>query len=717
MKAKKRIYLDFHMPEHGTQAPPGVPVAYQQLDPSELAAQVSRSGAEVLVFYALDNQGNSYYPTDIGHHLRDLNGRDIVQEFLDALRPRNVRAVAYFQPIRNRRLWEDHPSWRQINSDGTEKVPQSWLQEHRGGHRLICPIGEASSRILAELRELVTLYDLDGVWWDRVGDIFGPDHQFPCFCTTCREEFRSQSGFDIPTCVDWESSSWRTFYQWRSDALLRFQKAAHETVRDYGRGACLISNYAFHGMVMADPIPLSVDWEAIANATDVFALEVQHMRSYFHVTSHPMLASALTDKPCEMIMWNNGHIGDGFVRSAPHAEVTALTSYARGHAVTFHDTIDHIGRADPRLFEIASRVFSKLDLISEDVESGQVLKYLGVLFSPMAYTWHGKGKPAGYVQEFLGMLRQAVGCHVPVEAISDRHLVQRILQSYKMLVLPMSACIGESASKNIRQWVEDGGVVFGTHEVGTRNAEGATCESAFLADLFGVRFKSTSEISAGWMKQRSDTTVDLGWGKYPVAFRSSYVSVEPFPDTEIIAEIGIPLPGLDTFAHFIAPPQRWGPDPALTRRALGKGYAYYCSPSLGATDLGVGLAALRGPLQAAILDAESPVVRLTAPECVEMIVRTCTDDSLLVHLMNLQGEVSRTHRMASLPDRTQGHAKILPVVDIVIAVRHVVQMAHEVFSGVALPIESFGRGQSRIVLPRLDAAATIKLKLTRLACE
>src|SRR5690606_34456293 len=106
---------------------------------------------------------------------------------------------------------------------------------------------------------------------------------------SCQRSFRAHAGFDIPRRPDWNSEEWRVFYRWRAAALLAFQRRAHELLRRRGQGACLISNYAFHGMAMADPVPLSVDWEAVAAATDVAAMEVQHMRSYLHISSHPML--------------------------------------------------------------------------------------------------------------------------------------------------------------------------------------------------------------------------------------------------------------------------------------------------------------------------------------------------------------------------------------------------------------------------------------------
>src|SRR5690606_15129673 len=103
------------------------------------------------------------------------------------------------------------------------------------------------------------------------------------------------------------------------------------------------------------------------------------------------------------------------------------------------------------------------------------------------------------------------------------------------------------------------------------DAEGRPRTSGIIEELLGVCCRGVANVDAGWMKARPATALHVRWGDHPVAFRSSYAEAEPMQGTEVLADVGLPLPGLDTFIHFIAPAAGWGPHPAVTRRAVGRG--------------------------------------------------------------------------------------------------------------------------------------------------
>jgi hypothetical protein len=702
------MFVDFHMPDHADQAPPGTPPAFQDLDPEAIAGAAHRAGVEVLVFYAKDNQGNFHYPTELGHQLSDLNGRDLVDEFVRALRPRGIRAVAYFQPIRDKRTFDGVPAWRQVLNDGTERIEQGFLQLGAGGHRLVCPFGGAGDAALAQLRELVGRYDLDGVWWDRVGDMRGTAVRYPCLCESCRRQFRNETGQEIPREAQWGSPVWRVFLEWRSRGLLRFQRAAREVVREHGRGAVLVSNYAFFGMILADPMLLSVDMEAVAEATDVASLEYQHMRSYLHMSSHPRLIRALRDGPCEMIAWNNAAMGDGVVRSRVATEAAVHTFLALGHAAMVHDTADHQGRIDPRTFEMVEEVFGRAQRMDAALNGSQTLEYAAVLFSPRTYTWYGKGEPEAYVQEFMGSFRQLLEAHVPFAIISDRHLTPERLRPLKLLVLPDAACLEDEACATLRGWVEGGGVLVASHQTSRWTGAGTARADFALADLFGVSFERAADDTPRWMRARPGPLAEAGWDEHPVALRGRCALVRPLPGTAVLADLASPLPGMEIFAHFVPPEREWGPHPAVTCRELGRGRVYYIAGSLGAADLQWGVPELTGPLQVALRTAAPAPVRAEAPASVEVIARQRSDGGLLVHLINLQGETGRTHRMVSIPPRPRGIGSVLPVYDVSLFTLQPVRSARDLLSGADLPVERSGAG-SRVLVPRLEVTACIAL--------
>ena len=705
-----RLFLDYHTPDHADQAPPGSPQSLQHIDPVSIAESAKAAGVESLIFYAKDNQGNLYYPSTLGHQLSDLQGRDLVQEFTDALKSHGIRAIACFQPIRDRRTFNAVPSWRQINSDGTDRIEQGFSQLGEGGHRLVCPLGGAGDAVMAQLQELVENYDLDGVWWDRVGDIRGTDSRYPCFCETCKSRFRNETGLEIPVTAIWESPHWRAFWHWRAKELLNFQKRAQDLVHRYRPNACIIGNYAFYGMVLADPMPVSVDMERMADAIDVASLECQHFRSYLLMSVNPRLMRGLTDRSCEMLAWRAGHIGDGVVRSYPATEATIYSFLAHGHTANFQDTLDHDGNVDPRTLSTLAALSHRFNRMRPHQEGAKPLRYAAVLFSPSTFTWYGKGDPDLYVKEFIGTVRQFLKLHIPFEIISDRHLNSDDLEDFRLLSLPNAACMSDNACDALETWTEDGGVLLASYDTSRFTEDGRIRPGFGLEATLGVSYGAATDGTPRWIRAQTGGLSDLSWGEYPVGLRGPATQVTCGNDATVLADMGIPMPGRDVFANFINPVLRWGPYPAVTHHPLGKGHAIYIAGNMGAMDLQWGIAELMAPYRLSLDLAEAPPVKAEAPACVELIAQETGNSTWLVHLTNLQGEVGRTHRMPTLAPIPQGITEILPIHEVALVTSRKVSTAQELLDNQMLTIESTERG-SRITLPILETTACIHLEM------
>lgn len=709
-KPHLRLYLDYHTPDHADQTPPGSTPSLQHIDPVSISKSAKAAGVESLVFYAKDNQGNLHYPSTLGHHLSDLNGRDLVKEFTDALKSQGIRAIAYFQPIRDRRTFNAVPAWRQINNDGTERVVQGFAQLKQGGHHTVCPLSGAGDAVMAQLRELVETYDLDGIWWDRVGDIAGTGSRYPCFCDTCQQRFRNETGLEIPKNAVWDSVHWRTFWHWRAKELLNFQRRAYGIIHQYGRGACMISNYGFYGMVLADPMPLSVDMEATADATDVASLECQHFRSYLLMSVNPRLMRALTDRSCEMLAWRAGCIGDGVVRSPSATEATIYSFLAHGHTANFQDTLDHDGHVDPRTFSSLAVLSKRFSGMRSDQEGAKPLRYAAVLFSPSTFSWYGKGDPDLYVKEFIGTVRQFLKLHIPFEVISDRHLSREGLKDFKFLALPNAACMSDRACESINAWTKEGGVLLASHDTSRFTGDGRIRPGFGLETALGVSYSGATDDTPRWMRAQTGGLYDLSWGEHPVAMRGKATLVNRRDETTALADMGTPMPGYDVFANFINPVLNWGAHPAITHHAFGHGHAVYLAGNLGAMDLQWGIAELMVPYQTALGMAATPPVKAEAPASVELVAQETQDNVWLVHLINLQGEVGRTHRMPTLNPIPQGISEIIPIHDLTLTTSRKVSAAQELLDGRTLNIEPAETG-SRITVPRLEITACIRLEM------
>lgn len=689
--ARFRVYFDYHIPDFTDQVPPPSEAALTRIDPQRLVERAVAAGAEVIVFPARDNQGNAHYPTAIGHHLSDLHGRDLVDEFVAACRAHGARAVAYFQPIRNRRAFDDHPSWRQRNNDGTDRVIQPWLQEGEGGHKLVCPLGPAGDFALSELEELLTLYDLDGIWWDRVADVQGSDEQFACFCDSCASAHREQFGVDPPTSSAPGDPAWERFWHWRADRVLEFQTRARRVVN--AGGAALIGNYAFFGMNLVNPAPLSVDVEAVAAATDVACLEYQHFQSLLTMSANPRLMAALTDQPCDLMSWNARFLGDGIVRSVPAAEAAVSTFIALGHAATFQDTVDHDGSHDERTFALVDHAFSRARRMEPFVTDSTLVRHSALLFSPRTYNAVDRGR---YMTEFGGTFQQLLAMHVPLEVVSDRHLVDGGLSGVEVLVAPGDVKLDPRGTAVIEEFVRGGGVLVATG----------------LSDLTALAGVTVSGEATGgrWLRALPGPLAAAGWAADHIPYRGVLALADAAAsDVEVLAEVGNPRAGYDIFSHALNPAASWGPHAAVTLRPLGDGHVIYVAGAFGSASLQWGIPEHATPLAVARELAPPPIVKADAPASVELIARTAPG-RVTVHLVNLQGHPGRIHHVAGLAPVLRGPGEVLPAVDISIDVAVPVRRAKEVLDGVELTVTPQGDG-SRVVVPRLDVTGCVVLDL------
>lgn len=687
-----RFYLDWHVPDHD-QLPPGTPRIGAALDVEALADVAASCGVRAMVFPAKDNQGNVLWPSRLGHLHSDFVGRDVVGEFVAALHAREIKAVAYFQPIRDKRAFDEHPAWRQIYNDGTERVEQGRLQSGAGGHRCVCPLGEAGAAMLALLEELLAMYDLDGIWWDRVGDIRGSRARYPCFCAACSTAYEGERGTPIPRDADWSSPAWRAYWQWRSDRLIDFQARARDLVGRIRPGAGLLSNEAFLGMALVDPMPVSIDMERGVAATDVAVIEYQHFRTYLSMSLNPRLIAALADRPVDVMAWNAYSAGDGVVRSTLASEVALATFVGLGHSATFQDTVDFHGSLDPRTESMALGLLERAGRHLELVAGTAPVRHTAVLYSPETALWHRDGDNDLYHREIAGLARQVIGAHVPFEIVSDRHLTPEGLEGLSVLVLADAGRLDVAAVDAVSRWVRAGGVVL---------ASGDAAGPA--AALLGIREVEPSPDPATWMRACTGISGGLGWVG-PIALRAPTVLATPTPDVEILAELATLLPGFDLFAHYMHQVRSWGPYPAVMRRRIGDGSAIYVAGLLGAADLQWGMHELSAPLRAALACASEPLVRADAPACVELLARS-TQDRLVVTLTNLQGDIGRTHRMTTLGTTTQGVNEILPVHDVKLTVGRPVVQAGERLHGAKVSFYN-----QTVVLHRLDASAVVEIML------
>ncbi len=215
---QRQVHLDFH-------TSPFIPDVGVEFDAAEFARTMKAAHVNSVTIFAKCHHGMSYYPTRSGTQHPALKGRDLLGEQIEALHREGIRCPIYTTVAWEEDAAQKHPEWRQMKRNGTfARVGNADPTKpvHLGGWNYLNYLNpDYQDYIEAHVRELLSSYDVDGIFFDIV-----------CFdAEACWSEasvkFRKQHGLTSPnaaTQVRFESLAQKAFAE-RFTPLILGQKS------------------------------------------------------------------------------------------------------------------------------------------------------------------------------------------------------------------------------------------------------------------------------------------------------------------------------------------------------------------------------------------------------------------------------------------------------------------------------------------------------------
>ena len=205
----RQIHLDFHTSEH-------IPGIGEEFDTQQFISALRLGRVNSINFFAMGHHGWCYYPTETDWRHPHLK-TDLVGGMMEACREGGINAVIYITVGWNDRASREHPEWCIRCPDGGFDGPET-MHPHTsrpgGWNRLCLNSPYLDSVVLPVTREVLDMYDPDGIWFDITGE-------FECICDWCREGM-SEAG------LDWNSSEDRKAYA--REVYRRYLQKTTETV-------------------------------------------------------------------------------------------------------------------------------------------------------------------------------------------------------------------------------------------------------------------------------------------------------------------------------------------------------------------------------------------------------------------------------------------------------------------------------------------------------
>jgi hypothetical protein len=215
-----------------------------------------------------------------------VHSGSINQEMMERARTEGLKIYAEFATLNGKNYVQDHPEAWAINEKGEQVDAASWFMG-------VCPTEPGFRKYrMDQLRDLLTQFDLDGVWMDYVhwhAQFEEPEPILPetCFCDHCLDKFSKDAEISIPEGSIPERATWilenadPAWRDWRCQVIKEWavdMKAIIQEVKPdalLGLYHCPWDDSEFEG---ARRRILGLDYDILKDVIDVFSPMVYHGR-------------------------------------------------------------------------------------------------------------------------------------------------------------------------------------------------------------------------------------------------------------------------------------------------------------------------------------------------------------------------------------------------------------------------------------------------------
>ncbi len=175
----------------------------------------------------LETYYHSYtiYPSSVADQRPEFTGRDVLQEFIDAARLRDIEVHAWIEVFyagNPKHLGDEGPVLKK-NPDWIVPAPDG-TTEFEDGKLFVNPaLPAVRSYLIAVMREIVTKYDIDGLHLDYIRYPVDTGNRPPGYDDYSRLLFERQHGYD-PLTIDRsrDRDSWMEWTHWRMNQVTTF---------------------------------------------------------------------------------------------------------------------------------------------------------------------------------------------------------------------------------------------------------------------------------------------------------------------------------------------------------------------------------------------------------------------------------------------------------------------------------------------------------------
>ena len=206
-----------------------------KLDPERIIRMVKDAGAQTVLVKCHPWSGYTYYESKFSEMHPSLKKMDLdyTRTIVELARKEGLNVKAYFTQGFDNYVYDNHPEWRCKNQNGQDSrdgvMPMDAVHYRKLRYGNVCLNNKEYLEYSKNcVREMISLCHFDSIFLDMPSWPF-----FVCYCPSCREKYRQETGLELPETVNWDDPVFRDFQYrrevWAAEFAMEMTKAVKET--------------------------------------------------------------------------------------------------------------------------------------------------------------------------------------------------------------------------------------------------------------------------------------------------------------------------------------------------------------------------------------------------------------------------------------------------------------------------------------------------------
>ena len=465
------------------------------------------------------------------HHLGDM---DLIGELARLCREHDLHFVPWWLATATggvRRILEEHPSWQLVGPPVDGKPGERY--------NYVCYNSPYRELIYEEVREILTNYEVDGIYFDQL--------PVSCYCPWCQAKFERCYSRPMPV-VPHEFLVYVSpagfppeLKAFRDESVRSFCAGIRQIIHEGKPEVCYAQNWVQNWQARLVRGLVDVVLPEFYQKNDLIPLGLRHRLTKTYFDHGPV--------------W--GNVRHSVRHDARHFPV-------RSTQMLLADCVANL--TAPLLLDLCAmdfdatgveelaQTFDHIRAMQKFQADAEPVRYAALLHSFPSHRLYSDR----FEEAFEGLYRLLFESHIPFEIVNEAGVQRGELADYKVLVIPDAVALDDGTVVAIHQAVDNGLGLVATYMTGLYDANGHKRPQPALADILGFELQDVTAydtpegIASDPVLALPDmdgqifhygsarATHPLAHGlpeKGLFSFQGGYIVCSPAADTQIIADI------------------------------------------------------------------------------------------------------------------------------------------------------------------------------------